>query len=72
VIAGRLLYIYDQADGALTVRDPGSGRLLRSMRIGTGHWNSPIVVGGRAIEPEGDANSHASTGVLDVFHLPGR
>jgi hypothetical protein len=72
VIAGGLLYIYDEADGALTVREPGSGRLLKSLRIGTGHWNSPIVVGGRAIEPEGDANSHSSTGVLDIFHLPGR
>jgi hypothetical protein len=72
VIAGGLLYVYDESDGALTIRLPGSGKLVRSLRIGTGHWNSPIVVGGRAIEPEGDANSHSSAGVLDIFHLPGR
>ncbi len=72
VIAGGLLYVYDESDGALTIRVPGSGKLLRSLRIGTGHWNSPIVVGGRAIEPEGDANSHSSSGVLDIFHLQGR
>jgi hypothetical protein len=72
VIAGGLLYVYDEIGGALTIREPGSGKLLRSLRIGTGHWNSPIVVGGRAIEPEGAYGSHSSSGVLDIFHLPGR
>jgi hypothetical protein len=72
VLAGGLLYIYDEADGSLTVRRPESGALLRSLHIGTGHWNSPIVVGGRAVEPEGSYLSNSLTGVVDIFHLPGR
>ena len=45
---------------------------LISLPAATGHWNSPIVVGGRIIEPEGNANDHAKTGTIDIYHLPGR
>ena len=71
VLAGGLLYIYDETHGALIVRAPTSGRQLDSLSVGQGHWNSPIVVGGRVILPEGNANDHSSSGVLDIYHLPG-
>jgi hypothetical protein len=72
VIAGGLLYIYDEIDGGIVVRQPASGRMLISLPVGTGHWNSPIVVGGRVILPEGNYQNHDTSGVLDIYHLPGR
>ena len=34
-----------------------------------GHWNSPIVVDGHIIEPEGNANDHQQSGTMDVFSV---
>lgn len=48
-----------------------SGRRIATLACGPGHWNSPIVVDGRIILPEGDANSRATRGVLDIRTLPG-
>lgn len=72
VIAGGLLYIYDASDGALKVYRPPGLNVLASLPVGSGHWNSPIVVGGRIIVPEGDANDHSGHGTLSIYHLPGR
>jgi hypothetical protein len=63
--------VYDESDGAIVVRSPTTGAQLASLAVGGGHWNSPIVVGGRIILPTGDANSHGTSGVLDIYHLPG-
>jgi outer membrane protein assembly factor BamB len=71
VLAGGLLYVYDETDGALIVRSPRTGRQLASLPAGQGHWNSPIVAAGEIILPTGNANDHASTGALDIYHLPG-
>jgi len=71
VIAGGLLYIYDEIDGSVAVREPTSGILITSLATGTGHWNSPIVVGGRVILPVGTYHDHAARGVIDIYHLPG-
>jgi PQQ-like domain len=72
VIAGGLLYVYDQVDGAVNVYEPATLRLLISLPAATGHWNSPIVVGGRVVVPEGNANDQKTSGTLDIYHLPGR
>ncbi len=71
VVAGGLLYTYDPS-GSLIVRDPRSGAELDSLAAPSGHWNSPIVVGGRIILPVGNANARSTTGTLNVYHLPGR
>jgi PQQ-like domain len=71
VIAGGLLYVYDPG-GSLDVYEPTTGRALVSLPAGSGHWNSPIVVGGRVILPVGNANDHSTSGTLDIYHLPGR
>lgn len=71
VVAGGLLYVYDPA-GSLDVYAPTTGRKLASLPAGSGHWNSPIVVGGRVILPVGNGNDHSTSGTLDIFHLPGR
>ena len=71
VIAGGLLYAYDPG-GSLDVYVPTTGRRLVSLPAGSGHWNSPIVVGGRVILPVGNANDHSTSGTLDIYHLPGR
>jgi outer membrane protein assembly factor BamB len=71
VLAGGLLYVYDPS-GSLNVFDPSSGRKLISLPAGSGHWNSPIVAGGRVIVPVGDANDHLTSGTIDIYHLPGR
>jgi outer membrane protein assembly factor BamB len=72
LIAGGLLYVYDFQGGKLDIYRPASGRLLDSLPAAPGHWNSPIVVGGRIILPEGNDNNHSTTGQLDIYHLPGR
>jgi hypothetical protein len=71
VLAGGLLYAFDPG-GSLNVFAPITGRRLISLSAGSGHWNSPIVTGGRIILPVGNANDHATSGVIDFFHLPGR
>jgi outer membrane protein assembly factor BamB len=72
VIAGGLLYVYDPSGGRLIVYRPTTGQVLDSLPAAPGHWNSPIIVGGRIILPEGNANDHASSGTLVIYHLPGR
>jgi outer membrane protein assembly factor BamB len=72
VVAGGLLYVYDELGGSLVIRDPVSGRALRTLPAASGHWNSPIVIGGRIILPEGTYMSHSTSGTLDIYHLPGR
>lgn len=69
VVAGGLLYVYDPA-GALRVLDPATGGVLADLPAGAGHWNSPIVIDGRIALPEGNANDHSTTGVLDIWRLP--
>jgi hypothetical protein len=31
------------------------------------HWQSPIIANGHVAMPEGNANDHATTGVLDIY-----
>lgn len=69
VVAGGLLYVYDPG-GMLRVYDPESGRSIAELPCGAGHWNSPIVVDGKIILPEGNANRHDTRGVIDIWHLP--
>jgi hypothetical protein len=69
VIAGGLLWVYDPG-GGLRVYKPASGKLITTLSAGSGHWNSPIVTGGRVALPEGDANDHSTSGVLDIWRLP--
>ncbi len=71
VLAGGLLYVYDPG-GSLKIYEPASGRQLVSLPAAPGHWNSPIVTGGRVIVPVGNANDHATSGIIDIYHLPGR
>jgi WD40 repeat protein len=66
VIAGGLLWVYDPG-GGLRVYEPASGKLVTTLSSGGGHWNSPIVTDGRVALPEGDANDHATSGVLDIW-----
>ena len=69
VVAGGLLWIYDPG-GGVNVYELPSGRLVATLGAGAGHWNSPIVVDGRVALPEGDANEHSTSGVLDIWRLP--
>ncbi len=66
VVAGGLLFVYSQ-HGGLAVYVPASGKLVATLACGGGHWNSPIVVDGRIALPEGDSNSHSTSGVLDIW-----
>ena len=70
IVAGGLLYVFDP-EGSLIVYSPTTGHKLISLPAGSGHWNSPIAVGGRVILPVGNANDHATSGVVDIYHLPG-
>jgi hypothetical protein len=72
VIAGGLLYVYNENDGALVVRSPLSGNVLRSLPTAGGHWNSPIVIGGRIILPTGTYHDASSSSSVEIYHLPGR
>jgi hypothetical protein len=68
VIAGGLLYVYDPK-GKLRIYEPAKGNQVADLGTGSGHWNSPIVADGRIALPEGSANSHASSGVLDIWSV---
>ena len=68
VVAGGLLYV--AGSGAVHVVVPTSGREVATLATGDVHWQSPIVADGRVAIAEGNANEHATTGVLDIFRLP--
>jgi len=70
VVAGGLLYVYDPAGGGLRVRRPTDGVEVATLPAGSGHWSSPIATDGRIALPEGDANEHRTSGVLDIYRLP--
>jgi hypothetical protein len=67
VIANGLAWVYDYVEGALSVYRAASGTRVGRLPAGPGHWNSPIVAGGRVALPEGDANSHERHGVLNLY-----
>ncbi len=67
IVAGGLLYVYDPEAGGIEVYDPRSPNPLVKLPGAPGHWNSPIVVDGHIVEPEGDANDHKLSGSLDLF-----
>jgi outer membrane protein assembly factor BamB len=69
VMAGGLLYVYDPAAGGINVYEPASQRPITKLAGKSGHWNSPIVVDGHVIEPEGNANDHALSGQLELFSV---
>jgi outer membrane protein assembly factor BamB len=69
--ADGLLFVY-APDGGLNVYEASSGKRVATLPCGPGHWNSPIVVDGRIILPEGNANRRATRGVLDIWALPVR
>jgi hypothetical protein len=66
IVAGGLVFVYDPSGGGLRVYTP-AGKLIHTFPAGAGHWNSPIVADGRIALAEGDANDHATTGVLDIY-----
>ena len=66
IVAGGLLYVYNTG-GGLHVYDPQTGASVATLTSGSGHWNSPIAIDGRIALPEGNANQHATTGVLDIW-----
>jgi outer membrane protein assembly factor BamB len=67
--AGGLLFVYTPQSG-LQVYEATSGKRIATLPCGAGHWNSPIVVDGRIILPEGNANTRDTTGVLDIWSPP--
>jgi hypothetical protein len=67
VLAGGLLYVYDPSGGGINVYRPGAPRTIAKLAGQVGHWNSPIVVDGHVVEPEGNANDHKLTGTLEIF-----
>ena len=69
VVADGLLFVYDPG-GGLRVYRADTGQLVTTLASGAGHWNSPIVVDGRIALPEGNANSHGTTGVFNIWRQP--
>ncbi len=67
VMAGGLLYVYDPSAGGINVYRPGSPQAIVTLGGEPGHWNSPIVVDGHVVEPEGNANDHQLSGSLEIF-----
>jgi hypothetical protein len=66
-----MLFVY-ALGGGLNVYEASSGKRIATLPCGPGHWNSPIVLQGKIILPEGNANEHATSGVLDIWSLPSR
>jgi hypothetical protein len=72
VLAGGLLYVFDEQGGSLLVRDPASGARLASLPAAAGHWNSPIVTGRRIILPVGNYMDHSTSGELFIWSVAAR
>jgi quinohemoprotein ethanol dehydrogenase len=70
VLAGGLLYVYDPGGSGLHIYDPESGNEQAVLPAGAGHWNSPIVIDGIVALPEGNANDHKTTGILNIYRPP--
>jgi outer membrane protein assembly factor BamB len=70
VIAGGLLYIYEQFAGKLVVYRPTTGKLVATLGAATGHWNSPIVADGRVVIGVGNANARPTKGRLAIWRKP--
>jgi hypothetical protein len=70
VIAGGLLYIYEQFAGRIVVYRPETGKTVATLPAATGHWNSPIVADGRIALGVGSANARPTSGRLAIWHLP--
>jgi hypothetical protein len=68
VLAGNLLFV--AGSGSVNVYVPTSGKQVARLPSGPVHWQSPIVVDGHVAMPEGNANEHATSGVLDLYKLP--
>jgi hypothetical protein len=69
LLAGGLLYVFDPEAGGINVYAPRSSHPIAHLPGASGHWNSPIVVDGHVLEPEGNANDHALSGTLDLFSI---
>ncbi len=70
VLAGGLLYVYEPEAGGIRVYAPSSPKSIARLPGAPGHWNSPIVIGGHVVEPEGDANELSGAGTIDIFTAP--
>ncbi|MDQ2888972.1 MAG: PQQ-binding-like beta-propeller repeat protein [Gemmatimonadota bacterium] len=68
VYSGGLLFVYNPK-GGLLVYQPGNGQQVAKLDAGGGHWNTPIIVDGRIALPEGNSNSHSTSGTLDIWRL---
>ncbi len=66
VLAGGVLWVYDPG-GALNAYRADGGQRIRRLSAPAGHWNSPIVAGGRVYLPSGDSNDHATSGTLSIY-----
>ncbi|MFI4989995.1 MAG: PQQ-binding-like beta-propeller repeat protein [Solirubrobacterales bacterium] len=69
VMVGGLLYVYEPDGGGIVIYRPGSPRPVAKLPGSPGHWNSPIVVDGHIVEPEGNANDHTQSGTLELFSV---
>ena len=70
VIAGGLVYVYQQFAGKIVVYRPATGKRVGTLKAATGHWNSPIVVDGRIALGVGSANAQPTTGELEIYRRP--
>jgi PQQ-like domain len=67
VMAGGLVYVFDPKGGGINVYSPRSARPIAKLAGGSGHWNSPIVIDGHVLEPEGNGFDHSESGELEIF-----
>jgi hypothetical protein len=66
VVSGGLVYVFDPA-GTLDVYRPSSSHPVARLKAGNGHWQSPVIGGGRILLGQGSANDHARTGVVNLY-----
>ena len=68
IVVDGLTFVYDPS-GGLRVYEAETGHQVALLDCGSGHWNSPIMADGRIALPEGNANQHLTSGVLDIWRL---
>ncbi len=67
VVADGLLYVYDPG-GRIRIYEALTGKLLATLDSSSGHWNSPIVVDGMVVLPQGGSRrGRSGGGVLSIW-----
>jgi outer membrane protein assembly factor BamB len=70
VVAGGLVYVYDQHLGKIRIYAPKTGKSEGTLSAGTGHWTSLAIANGHIAVGQGSAdNRPTGSGILNLWSV---